>query len=132
MSLNHNSKFYIVLFSVVVVFLRQLQNSGVFFLTIASLHLNVQTYLLQFCIYILQFFVHIEERLRVNPNSLSSPFPLVMHIHVRVRANSGFDRGVGVSERGRYPLKPSIFRAYLKPRGTQNTLIQIIQRVFSA
>ncbi len=39
--------------------------------------------------------------LRVNPNSLSYPFPLVVRIHVRVRANSGFDRGVGVSGRGR-------------------------------
>ncbi len=82
----------------------------------------------QFCIYVLQFFVYIEERLRVNPNSLSSPFPLVVHVHVRVRANSGFDRGVGV--RGRYPLKPSIFSSLLETKGYQNTVI--IQRVFSA
>ncbi len=32
-----------------------------------------------------------ERCLRVNPNSLSYPFPLVLRVHVRVRANSGFD-----------------------------------------
>ncbi len=63
---------------------------------------------------------------RVNPNSLSSPFPLVLRVHVRVRANSGFDRGVGGRGRGRYPLKPRIFASLLEGC-TQNTLIQIIQ-----
>ncbi len=67
--------------------------------------------------------------LRVNPSSLSYPFPLS---HVRVRAGSGFDRGVGVSGRVRCPLRPSIFTSLLETKGTQNTLIQIIQRVFSA
>ncbi len=36
--------------------------------------------------------------------------------------NSGFDRGVGLRARGRYPLNQAFSRAYLKPRGTQNTL----------
>ncbi len=57
---------------------------------------------------------------RENPNSLSYPFLLVVRVHVRVRANSGFDRGVGV--RGRYSLKPSIFVSLLETKGYQNTL----------
>ncbi len=31
--------------------------------------------------------------------------------------NSGFDRGVGVRGRGRYPLKPSIFASLLESKG---------------
>ncbi len=58
---------------------------------------------------------------RVNPDSLSYPFRLVLRVHVRVRANSGFDRGVGVRGRGRYPLKPSIFTSLLETKSTQNT-----------
>ncbi len=60
--------------------------------------------------------------LRVNPNSLSYPFPLVVRVHVRVRASSGFDRGVGVKGTGRYPLKPSIFTSLLETKRYQNTL----------
>ncbi len=56
-------------------------------------------------------------RLKVNPNSLSYPFLLVLRVHVRVRASSGFDRGVGVRGRGRYPLKPSIFTSLLETKG---------------
>ncbi len=52
-----------------------------------------------------QFFVtlyfKLEKTFRVNPDSLSYPFPLVVRVHVRVRASSGFDRGVGVRGRGR-------------------------------
>ncbi len=36
--------------------------------------------------------------------------------------NSGFDRGVGVRGRGRYPLKPRIFTSLLETKSTQNTL----------
>ncbi len=36
--------------------------------------------------------------------------------------NSGFDRGVGLRGRGRYPLKPRIFASLLETNGTQNTL----------
>ncbi len=54
--------------------------------------------------------------LRVNPNSLSYPLPSVLRVHVRVRADSGFDRGVGVRGRGRYPLKPSIFMSLLEAK----------------
>ncbi len=35
----------------------------------------------------------------MNPNSLSYPFLLVLRVHVRVRADSGFDRGVGLKVR---------------------------------
>ncbi len=36
--------------------------------------------------------------------------------------NSRFDRGVGVSVRGRYPLKPSIFASLLETKGyTEHT-----------
>ncbi len=48
-----------------------------------------------------------------------SPFPLVLRVHVRVRANSSFDWGVGLRGSARYQ---DFLRAYLKPRGTQNTL----------
>ncbi len=61
-------------------------------------------------------------KLRVNPISLSYPSPLVLRIHVRVRASSGFDRGVGVLARGRYPSKPRIFSSLLETKGYQNTL----------
>ncbi len=44
---------------------------------------------------------NLTQTLRVNPNSLSYLFPLVVRVHVRVRANSGFDRGVGVRGKGR-------------------------------
>ncbi len=63
---------------------------------------------------------------------LSYPLPWVVRVHVRVRASSGFDRGVGVRGRGRYPLKPSIFTSLLETKRYQNTLIQIIQRVFTS
>ncbi len=43
-------------------------------------------------------------------------FPLDLCVHVRVRANSGFDRGVGVRGRGRYPLKPRIFASLLETK----------------
>ncbi len=68
---------------------------------------------------------------RAEGESHFSVLPLPLS-HVRVRASSGFDRGVGVRGRGRYPLKPSMFVSVLETKGTQNTLIQIIQRVFSA
>ncbi len=35
---------------------------------------------------------------------------------MRVRASSGFDRGVGVRGRGRYPLKPSILTSLLETK----------------
>ncbi len=62
----------------------------------------------------------------MNPNSLSYPLPLPLSF-ARSREskgcpNSGFDRGVGVRGRGRYPLKPSIFTSLLETKGTQNTL----------
>ncbi len=51
--------------------------------------------------------------IRVNPISLSYPFPWVVRVHVSVRASSGFDRGVGVRGRGRYPSKPRISASLL-------------------
>ncbi len=59
----------------------------------------------------------------MNPNSLSYPFPLVLRVHVRVRASSGFDRGVGLRGRGRYPLKPIHFASLLETKGySEHTL----------
>ncbi len=61
--------------------------------------------------------------LRVNPISLSYPFPLPLTISfARSREskgcpNSGFDRGVGLRGSGRYPLKPSIFASLLETKG---------------
>ncbi len=72
-------------------------------------------------------------RLRVNPNSLSYPFPLVLCVHMRVRANSGFDRGLGLRGRGRYPLKPSIFASLLETKGyPEHTDHRESHKVFSA
>ncbi len=52
-----------------------------------------------------------------------------MRVHVRVRASSGFDGGVGVRGRGRCPLKPSIFVSLLETKEyPEHTAI--IQRVF--
>ncbi len=46
------------------------------------------------------------------------PLPLsCVRVHVRVRASSGFDRGVGVRVRGRYALKPRIFSSLLETKG---------------
>ncbi len=69
---------------------------------------------------------------RVNPNSLSYPFPLVQRVHVRVRANSGFDRGVGVRGRGRYPLKPSIFVSLRETKEYPEHTAARSSRVFSS
>ncbi len=52
-----------------------------------------------------------KQRLRVNPNSLSYPFSLVLRVHVRVTSNAFTPR-----------LNQEFSRGYLKPKGTQNTL----------
>ncbi len=75
-------------------------------------------------------------RLWVNPNSLSSPFPLPRSF-ARSREskdcpNSPFDRGVGLRGRGRYPLKPRIFASLFETKGYPEHTFEIIQRVFSA
>ncbi len=59
----------------------------------------------------------------MNPNSLSYPFPLLLPLSfARSReskdcSNSRFDWGVGLRERGRCPLKPSIFASLLETKG---------------
>ncbi len=67
--------------------------------------------------------------LRVNPISLSYPFPLPLPLSfARSRESKGYpnsrlDRGVGLRESGRYPLKPSIFTSLLETKGVpRNTL----------
>ncbi len=59
--------------------------------------------------------------LRVNPNSLSYPFPFplsfVRSCESKGCPNSHFDRGVGLRGRCRYPLKPSIFASLLETKG---------------
>ncbi len=61
------------------------------------------------------------KRLRVNPISLSYPFPLPLSFaHSRESKgypNSRFDRGVGLRGSGIYPLKPSIFASLLETKG---------------
>ncbi len=75
-------------------------------------------------VYILQFFLYFTILcLRVNPNSLSYPFPLPLILSfARSREskgcpNSRFDRGVELRGRGRYPLKSSIFASLLETKG---------------